>query len=143
MALAPKGKLDGGADVRSDINVTPLVDVMLVLLIIFMVITPLLQKGVDVNLPQTTTPEKMPESPRQLDVAIKRDGSVFVGPTRIAKEAVLQVLKDIHAQTPDKDVVLKADQTLKYKEVRDLMRTVNEAGFEDVGLVTQKKGGGS
>ncbi|HEX4952438.1 MAG TPA: biopolymer transporter ExbD [Thermoanaerobaculia bacterium] len=142
MALAPKGKIDGAEDVRSDINVTPLVDVMLVLLIIFMVVTPLLQKGIDVNLPLTADPPKMPESPRQLDVAIKRDGSIYIAQTRVAKEAVLTELRRYAEQNSERDVVLKADKTLPYKQVRELMKLINEAGFADVGLVTQKKQSG-
>jgi biopolymer transport protein TolR len=143
MALAPKGSLESAEDVRSEINVTPLVDVMLVLLIIFMVVTPMLQKGVDVPLPQTGNPPKMPESPRQLEVAIKRDGTYFIGGIRFTKDAVEKQLKDLYATNSERDVTLKADRGMKYKEVRDLMRTINEAGFSDVGLVTQKRGGGS
>ena len=75
-------------EVRSDINVTPLVDVCLVLLIIFMVVTPMLQKGVDVSLPETGNPEKMPEGQKQLTVSIKQNGEVWVG-QELAAEATL------------------------------------------------------
>ena len=125
--------------VRSDINVTPLVDVCLVLLIIFMVVTPMLQKGVDVKLPETTKPDKMPEGQKQLNVAIKSDGSVFVEQNWVPNDNVKAAFTDIHTQTPDKSVVIKADKRLKYKEVRKVMQIINEAGFSRVGLVTEKE----
>jgi biopolymer transport protein TolR len=129
------------AEVRSDINVTPLVDVCLVMLIIFMVVTPMLQKGIDVSLPQTGAPEKMPEGQKQLTISIKSDSSVFVDQRWVPAENVEAALAEIYDQTPDKDVVLKGDRRLKYKEVRALMQQINEAGFSRVGLVTEKNQG--
>ncbi|MFL6193450.1 MAG: ExbD/TolR family protein [Thermoanaerobaculia bacterium] len=126
-------------EVRSDINVTPLVDVCLVLLIIFMVVTPMLQKGVDVTLPETINPGKMPENQKQLTMAIKQDGAVFVGQNWVPAENLKNTLAEVHESNPDKDVVVKADRRLKYKEVRKLMQQINEAGFSRVGLVTEKR----
>jgi biopolymer transport protein TolR len=125
-------------EVRSQINVTPLVDVCLVLLIIFMVVTPMLQKGIDVALPETHQPEKMPENSKQLTLSVKLDGSVFVNQNWVPNEQLAAALKNIHDQTPDKSVVLKGDRRLKYKKVREVMKLVNEAGFSHVGLVTEK-----
>ncbi|HEX4494152.1 MAG TPA: biopolymer transporter ExbD [Thermoanaerobaculia bacterium] len=130
-------------EVRSDINVTPLVDVCLVLLIIFMVVTPMLQKGVDISLPETVNPTKMPENAKQLTLAIKQDGSVFVNQNWVTKENLKNTLAEVHTSTPDKDVVIKADRRLKYKDVRGLMQLVNEVGFSRVGLVTEKRKGGA
>jgi biopolymer transport protein TolR len=126
-------------EVKGDINVTPLVDVCLVLLIIFMVVTPMLQSGVDVMKPETKDPTKMPENQKQLAVAIKADGSVFVGQNWVPDANLKAQLEEVHASSPDKDVMIKADRRLKYKQVRGLMRMINEAGFSRVGLVVDKE----
>jgi biopolymer transport protein TolR len=125
-------------EVQSAINVTPLVDVCLVLLIIFMVVTPMLQKGVDVALPETQGPAKMPETQKQLTISIKQDGSVFVKDSWVTDERLPATLKEIHEQNPEKTVVVKGDRRLKYKDVRKLMRVINEAGFTRVGLEFKK-----
>jgi biopolymer transport protein ExbD len=126
-------------EVKGDINVTPLVDVCLVLLIIFMVVTPMLQSGVDVMKPETKDPTKMPENQKQLAVAIKADGSVFVGQNWVPDASLKANLEEVHNSSPDKDVIIKADRRLKYKDVRNLMRMINEAGFSRVGLVVDKE----
>jgi len=126
--------------IKSDINVTPLVDVCLVLLIIFMVVVPMLATGIEVDLPQTSNPEQMPEGERQLNISIKHDGAVFVNANWVPSEQLKARLAEIHA-TPggaEKQVVIKGDRRLKYREVRSLMQQVNEAGFTGVGLVAEK-----
>jgi biopolymer transport protein ExbD len=139
LGSASKTAGSGESSVRSDINVTPLVDVCLVLLIIFMVVTPMLQQGVDVQLPETADPAKMPEGTKQLDVALKQDGTVFLGEKWVPQEGLAAALRDVYAQSPDKDVVIKADGRLPYREVRQLMRAVQKAGFANVGLETRKR----
>lgn len=136
--MLPKHKPKMVTEVKSDINVTPLVDVCLVMLIIFMVVTPMLQKGVDVQLPETRQPEKMPEGQKQLTISIKQDGNVFVGQNWVPNDNLENALAQIYTETPDKDVVIKGDRRLKYREVRRLMQLVNEAGFSRVGVVTEK-----
>ena len=127
------------APLNADINVTPLVDVCLVLLIIFMVVTPMLQKGVPVNLPVTDAPEKTPDSEKQLQISIKDDGSVYVGPNVVRKDQVQALLEEIHERTPDREVAVKGDRKVKYGDIIDVLKACREVGFNDVGLIAQSK----
>ena len=126
---------------NSDINVTPLVDVCLVLLIIFMVVTPMLQKGVPVNLPVTEDPEKTPDTEKQLQISVKADGSVYLGPNVVRKDQVEAALKEIQERTPDREIAVKGDRLVKYGDVLDVLKACREVGFNDVGLVSQPKKG--
>src|SRR5205809_7354222 len=132
------GKL-GAAGLNSDINVTPLVDVCLVLLIIFMVVTPMLQKGVPVNLPVTEDPEKTPDSEKQMLISVKADGSVYLGSTVVRKDQVQSELELIHQKTPDREIAVKGDKLVKYGAVLDVLKACREVGFNNVGLITQPK----
>ena len=124
---------------NADINVTPLVDVCLVLLIIFMVVTPMLQKGVPVNLPVTEEPEKTPDTEKQLQISVKSDGSVYLGPNVIRKDQVESELKSIHDHTPDREIAVKGDKKVKYGDVLDVLKACREVGFNNVGLIAQPK----
>jgi len=127
------------AALTSDINVTPLVDVCLVLLIIFMVVTPMLQKGVPVNLPVTEAPEKTPDTEKQLQISVKSDGSVYLGPNVIRKDQVETSLKEIFERTPDREIAVKGDRLVKYGDVLDVLKACREVGFNDVGLIAEPK----
>ena len=127
------------AELTADINVTPLVDVCLVLLIIFMVVTPLLQKGVPVNLPVTNEPEKTPDTEKQLQISVKADGSVYVGPTVVRKDEVQRRLEELHKEDSSREIAVKGDRSVKYGDVLDVLKACREVGFNDVGLVTQPK----
>ena len=132
------GKLSHAA-LNSDINVTPLVDVCLVLLIIFMVVTPMLQKGIPVNLPVTEEPEKTPDTEKQLQISVKQDGSVYIGPNVVRKDQVESLLKDIQERTPDREIAVKGDRLVKYGDVLDVLKACRDVGFNDVGLIAQPK----
>jgi biopolymer transport protein ExbD len=136
----PKPKAPG---VVSDINVTPMVDVMLVLLIIFMVITPMLSKGVNVDLVKTHNPVKMQEADREdaILVAITRDGKVFLSPgnERIPQlEGLSGKVKDFQTQRSDKTVYLKADARARFEQVEDVIDTLRVAGVDQLGLLTEE-----
>ena len=132
------GKLQK-ANLNADINVTPLVDVCLVLLIIFMVVTPMLQKGVPINLPVTSEPEKTPDTEKQLQISVKADGTVYLGPNVVRKDQVQTELENIHQRTPDREVAVKGDRLVKYGDVLDVLKACREVGFNDVGLIAQPK----
>jgi biopolymer transport protein TolR len=127
---------------NSEINVTPLVDVCLVLLIIFMVVTPMLQKGVPVNLPVTDEPERTPDTEKQLQISVKADGSVYLGSTVVRKEQVQSELEAIHQRTPDREIAVKGDKLAKYGAVLDVLKACREVGFNNVGLIAQPKKSG-
>jgi biopolymer transport protein TolR len=127
------------APMNSEINVTPLVDVCLVLLIIFMVVTPMLQKGVPVNLPITSDPEKTPDTEKQLQISVKSDGTVYLGPLPVRKEQVQSELETIHGKTPDREIAVKGDRLVKYGDILDVLRSCREVGFNNVGLIAQSK----
>src|SRR5918912_2311323 len=124
---------------NADINVTPLVDVCLVLLIIFMVVTPMLQKGVPVNLPVAEDPEKTPDTEKQLIISVKADGSVYLGSTVVMKQQVQSELESIHQRTPDREIAVKGDRLVKYGAVLDVLKACREVGFNNVGLIAQPK----
>lgn len=125
------------AKMTSEINVTPLVDVCLVLLIIFMVVTPLIQKGVPVNLPVTDAPQKTPDTEKQLQISVKSDGSVYLGSLVVRKDMVEPELKLIHEKTPDREIAVKGDRAVMYGDVMDVLKACREVGFQDVGLISQ------
>jgi len=142
MALAKRNE---GAKVNSDINVTPMVDVMLVLLIIFMVITPMLQKGVSVDLAKVNSPNPMPDADKEdaLLVAIQRDGKVFFGTETIALDQLTDKIKDRLANRADKRVFLKADARAKFGSVVEVVDDVRAAGVDQLGLLTDQKKAGA
>ena len=137
MALAVRNE---GAKVNSNINVTPMVDVMLVLLIIFMVITPMLQHGVSVDMAKVNSPTPMPDADKEdaLLVAIMRDGQIFFGTDRIKADELTAKVKDRLANKIDKRVYIKADARAKYGGVVDVVDNVRSAGVDDVGLLTEQ-----
>jgi biopolymer transport protein ExbD len=136
-------KKDKTAAVVSDINVTPMVDVMLVLLIIFMVITPMLSKGQNVTLVKAKNAVKMPDADREdaVLVAITRDGRVYLSPgnTLIAPEQLGPKVKDLQqARTGDKTVYIKADARARFASVTDVIDNLRTAGVDEVGLWTEQ-----
>jgi biopolymer transport protein TolR len=130
-------------EVKGDINVTPLVDVCLVLLIIFMVVTPMLQAGVDVVLPQGPHAEKKPGQQGDLVVSIKADGTVFVGQNWIPDKDLPTYLRAEYQKDPARSVMLKADKRINFGKVRLVMRAANEAQFTRVAILTENQQAGS
>jgi biopolymer transport protein TolR len=132
----------GGRDkLQSDINVTPLVDVCLVLLIIFMVVTPMLQKGVSVQIPQADNPDKKPENAKQklISVQFASPPGYFMDSKQYAKAEFQNALDELYQRNPAAEIIIKADQRLKYGDVKEVFKMTKDAGFQDVGLIAEKK----
>jgi len=129
----------GGGSI-ADINVTPMVDIMLVLLIIFMVVTPLLQKGVSVDLAKTKNPREMREADREdaITVAVTRDGKIFLNTDQLSKDRLGEKIKDLLAAKVDKTVYVRSDRRSKYGEVVDVVDIVRASGVDTLGLLTEK-----
>jgi biopolymer transport protein ExbD/biopolymer transport protein TolR len=124
----------------ADINVTPMVDVMLVMLIIFMVITPMLSKGVSVEMVKTKNPIPMQAADKSdaVVVAITRDGNTFLGTTKTAPADLIQKVKDLIATRLDKTVFVKSDARAKYDKVVDVVENLRAAGVDQLGLLTEQ-----
>jgi biopolymer transport protein ExbD/biopolymer transport protein TolR len=134
-------KRDVSKNVTSNINVTPMVDVMLVLLIIFMVITPMLQNKVQIDMAKVDNPTTMPDADKEdaIVVAITRDGRVFLGQNKIATDELGTQVRDKLSDKPGKTIYIRADARAQFRAVEDAIDAVRTAGVDDVGLLTQKK----
>jgi biopolymer transport protein ExbD/biopolymer transport protein TolR len=132
----------GGARgaVTSDINVTPMADVMLVLLIIFMVVTPMLQKGVSVDMAKTNNPVDMTEADKEdsILVAVSRDGKYYLNQDRISVDDLTAKVTDLVSNRLDKMIYVKGDYRAKYGDVVKVVDNLRAAGIDKIGLLTEK-----
>ncbi len=134
----------GAGGIKADINVTPLVDVVLVLLIIFMVITPMLQRGKDVQLPVTSNPDaKKSDDKNEILVSVTMDGQLYLDTSMIGKDQLLATLSETYQRSPGKSIVIKGDKRLTFGDVKEVMLIVNQAGFTNVAIMADKAQGGA
>jgi len=139
MSMAVGGKRGGP---MADINVTPMADIMIVLLIIFMVITPMLQKGVDVRLPVAGNTKDRKDEPKSIIVAVRKDGTTYLNGAKLDSQAeLLPQVKERLQDLPEgsRIMYLKADEGLPYSEVMKVMDLSREAGVEEVALIAERK----
>lgn len=131
----------GGAKggIKSDINVTPLVDVMLVLLIIMMIVAPLLQKGAPVRLPTASNSADKPETQDQTVVAVTANGEYYVNGVPIPDTDLRRRVEEILEDKTEKIVLIKADEDASYGKVMEAMDELRAAGIEDMGLITERR----
>jgi biopolymer transport protein ExbD/biopolymer transport protein TolR len=132
---------DESKKVSSNINVTPMVDVMLVLLIIFMVITPMLQNKVAVDMARVDNATNMPDADKEdaIVVAVTRDGGVFLGQNKTSIDQLGVQVREKLADKPGKTIFVRADARAQYLAVEDAIDAVRTAGVDNVGLLTQRK----
>ncbi|MEP6653098.1 MAG: biopolymer transporter ExbD [Myxococcales bacterium] len=124
--------------IKADINVTPLVDVVLVLLIIFMVVTPMLSKGVNVDLPVTEHHDKRTDDNRDVVVAVTHRGQIYVGDTEVPLDRLGETVGSERRHHPDKGIFLKGDARIDYGQVRRVMEALHRAGIEQIQLGTEE-----
>jgi biopolymer transport protein ExbD len=136
------GGSDGGP--KSDINVTPLVDVMLVLLIIMMIVAPLLQQGVSLTLPVATNSAEKPETQEDTLVQITADGQFHVNGKAVPANDLRRAVEDALEQKNQRILLIKADEDAAYGDVMEAMDSLRAVGLEDIGLITERRtqGGG-
>lgn len=130
----------GSNSAKSEPNVVPLCDILLVLLIIFMVITPMVQKGANVKLPETMNYQEQPEPGKMTEVSLKEDGSIYLDNKSIEMADLVGKIQAILEDTPDAEskVLLKADINLAYGKVVDIMNLIKDAEIEVIGLVSEQ-----
>jgi biopolymer transport protein ExbD/biopolymer transport protein TolR len=130
----------GRGEVNAEINVTPMADVMLVLLIIFMVITPMLQKGISVEMAKTDNPKDMTEADKEDSVilAVTRDGKYYLNQDRVSIDDISSKVSDLLSTKLDKTIYLKGDFRAKYGDVVTLVDNLRAAGIDQIGLLTER-----
>jgi len=126
----------GNRRLLAEINVTPFVDVMLVLLIIFMVTAPMMMQGVDVNLPRTTT-QAIPSEEERLVISITAKRDIYLNEYKISLDSLRKKLEAIFQNRPDRAVFLRADETLPYGFVMEVMAAIRQSGIKRIGMVTE------
>ena len=131
--------LGGGGGVKSDINVTPLVDVMLVLLIIMMIVAPLLNQGVSLTLPLATNSAEKPQTQDQTVVAVTADKRFWLNAVPVDKADLTRRVGDALESKKEKQVIIKADQDVEWGAVMEAMDNLRAAGIEDMGLITEAR----
>ena len=136
MGMSVGGKKGG---MMAEINVTPLVDVMLVLIIIFMVVTPLLTSGVDVQLPTAKKGETSQDLGKHLVVAIKQDETVYVETSQVTEETLLDEINAAYKEDPARPLLIKGDKRLTWKQVRKVMDAIHEGGMSTMLLAVEKE----
>jgi biopolymer transport protein TolR len=140
MSIGPSAQRGGSRTVLSEINVTPLVDVMLVLLIIFMVTAPMMQQGLDVELPQTTN-SGVPTTDEPFMIIISKDGKIKAGDANLQLEGLQKKLAAIFSTRKNKQVYIQADTHVDYGTVAAVMGEIRGAGIYSIGLITLPKAG--
>jgi biopolymer transport protein TolR len=133
-------RLGEGARLQASINITPLVDVVLVLLIIFMVMAPQMRKGPDVDLPNTAKPSEQGDERGRILVSIDDAGKLWVNDQQVATEQFGDALRDAMGAESEPKVVIRADARLNFRQVREAMIATQEAGFKGVGLIAKPAG---
>jgi biopolymer transport protein TolR len=138
------GRSGGGASagaigrMKADINVTPLVDVVLVLLIIFMVVTPMLSKGINVDLPVTSHHDRRADDNRDIVVAVTHRGEVYLGSARMEEARLAEAVLAEKRRHPDRGIFLKGDARIDYGQARRVMEAIHRAGIEQIQLGTEE-----
>jgi biopolymer transport protein TolR len=137
----PSGRRRARGDVRADINVTPLVDVVLVLLIIFMVVGPAIAQGIDVELPRTVHHASKPDDGKDLVVAVTEEGQLFLRTERVLLFDLPGLIERERQRSPERKVYIKGDDALEYGKVREVMEAIHKgARIEELLLVTRARG---
>ena len=142
MSTGGSGYQRGGRNGNShrpmaEINVTPFVDVMLVLLIIFMVAAPLLTAGVPIDLPDSKAKAISDEDNKPLEVSISKDGRIFVGETEVDEERIVTILTSMTEDNPDRRIYIRGDKGIDYGKVMSVLGVINGAGFNKVALISE------
>lgn len=135
-----RGRRTGGSyRPMAEINVTPMVDVMLVLLIIFMVSAPLMTSGVPVDLPNSKAQSIQSEDNKPIEISVDKEGKVFLADTEIKQGALISILEGMMEGDEERRIYIRADQTIEYGTVMEVLGLLNSAGFRKVALISKQK----